>query len=116
MTSANQTYQHDVSDTLPISDDGLRQLDEKAWRRSVGPPSTTYTLRVTTLRRLIFRIQADEAALRKITWHIGCEKVTRGGLGLVNSTTGERVLFPEGCPACIAEKALDHSDKRAKPQ
>lgn len=45
--------------TVPISDDGLRELERKAWRR-IGPPSLTYTLRVVTLQRLIARIRAAE--------------------------------------------------------
>ena len=52
------------------------------------------------------RIEALQDALRRITWHIGCDKVGRGDLTLT-TYTGQRVFFNEGCPACIAKKALE---------
>jgi hypothetical protein len=55
-TSASGHYE---DGSTPISDDGLAELERKAWRR-IGPPSLTYTLRVVTLQRLIARVRAAE--------------------------------------------------------
>lgn len=56
------------------------------------------------------RIAELEDALRRITWHIGCDKVGRGDLLTFLALSGQRLVFNEGCPACVAAKALA-SDK-----
>ena len=56
-TSASGDYE---AGNTPITDEGLNELERKAWRR-MGPASQTYTLRVVTLRRLIARVRAAEA-------------------------------------------------------
>lgn len=73
--------------------------------------SQTYAVKLPrrSLREQRDRYQAQlvvtVAALQQITWHIGCDQVGRGDLTLTN-TNGMRVFFNEGCPACIAKKAL----------